>query len=277
MDKFSYVVPSICIHLHQVDIDFETEPIGKGKDGKDVYFKDIWPSNEEIAEVNSKLPHSSKLLSMHLSSYIECTYHTLRLDYNIYQVEQSSVLPDMFRSTYEAITQGNPMWNQLSVPKAKRFPWDPSSTYIHDPPFFKDITPTPPGPRSIENAYCLLKFGDSITTDHISPAGSIPRDSPAGRYLIERGVQSKDFNSYGSRRGNDEVMARGTFANIRIVNRLLNGEVGPKTIHVPTSEKLFVFDAAMVSSSPSYVSVEIFFSITLGTNRHSIRLVGHLS
>ncbi|WVZ66074.1 hypothetical protein U9M48_015348 [Paspalum notatum var. saurae] len=193
-----------------VDIDFETEPIGKGKDGKDVYFKDIWPSNEEIAEV-----------------------------------EQSSVLPDMFRSTYEAITQGNPMWNQLSVPNAKRYPWDPSSTYIHDPPFFKDITPTPPGPRSVEDAYCLLKFGDSITTDHISPAGSIPRDSPAGKYLLERGVQPKDFNSYGSRRGNDEVMARGTFANIRIVNRLLDGEVGPKTIHVPTKEKLFVFDAAM--------------------------------
>ncbi|KAF8669565.1 hypothetical protein HU200_051371 [Digitaria exilis] len=193
-----------------VDIDFEKEPIGKGKDGKDAYFKDIWPSNEEIAEV-----------------------------------EQSSVLPDMFRSTYEAITQGNPMWNQLSVPKAKRFPWDPNSTYIHDPPFFKDITPTPPGPQSVENAYCLLKFGDSITTDHISPAGSIPRDSPAGKYLLERGVQPKDFNSYGSRRGNDEVMARGTFANIRIVNRLLNGEVGPKTVHVPTGEKLFVFDAAM--------------------------------
>ncbi|RLM84435.1 hypothetical protein C2845_PM04G25960 [Panicum miliaceum] len=183
-----------------VVIDFE-EPIGKGRDGNDVYFKDIWPSNEEIAEV-----------------------------------EQSSVLPDMFRSTYEAITQGNPMWNQLSVPKAKRFPWDPNSTYIHDPPFFKDITPTPPGPRSVENAYCLLKFGDSITTDHISPAGSIPRDSPAGKYLLERGVQPKDFNSYGSRRGNDEVMARGTFANIRIVNRLLNGEVGPKTVHVPTGE-----------------------------------------
>uniref|UniRef100_K4A0R3 aconitate hydratase n=1 Tax=Setaria italica TaxID=4555 RepID=K4A0R3_SETIT len=168
-----------------VDIDFEKEPIGKGKDGKDVYFKDIWPSNEEIAEV-----------------------------------EQSSVLPDMFRSTYEAITQGNPMWNQLSVTKAKCFPWDPNSTYIHDPPFFKDITPTP-------------------------RAGSIPKDSPAGKYLLERGVQPKDFNSYGSRRGNDKVMARGTFANIRIVNRLLNREVGPKTVHVPTGDKLFVFDAAM--------------------------------
>lgn len=203
-----------------VDIDFEKEPIGKGRDGNDVYFKDIWPSNEEIAEV-----------------------------------EQSSVLPDMFRSTYEAITQGNPMWNQLSVPKEKRFPWDPNSTYIHYPPFFKDITPTPPGPRSVENAYCLLKFGDSITTDHISPAGSIPRDSPAGKYLLERGVRPKDFNSYGSRRGNDEVMARGTFANIRIVNRLLNGEVGPKTVHVPTGEKLFVFDAAMRYKADGYDTI----------------------
>jgi len=203
-----------------VDIDFEKEPIGKGRDGNDVYFKDIWPSNEEIAEV-----------------------------------EQSSVLPDMFRSTYEAITQGNPMWNQLSVPKEKRFPWDLNSTYIHYPPFFKDITPTPPGPRSVENAYCLLKFGDSITTDHISPAGSIPRDSPAGKYLLERGVQPKDFNSYGSRRGNDEVMARGTFANIRIVNRLLNGEVGPKTVHVPTGEKLFVFDAAMRYKADGYDTI----------------------
>jgi len=203
-----------------VDIDFEKDPIGKGRDGNDVYFKDIWPSNEEIAEV-----------------------------------EQSSVLPDMFRSTYEAITQGNPMWNQLSVPKEKRFPWDLNSTYIHYPPFFKDITPTPPGPRSVENAYCLLKFGDSITTDHISPAGSIPRDSPAGKYLLERGVQPKDFNSYGSRRGNDEVMARGTFANIRIVNRLLNGEVGPKTVHVPTGEKLFVFDAAMRYKADGYDTI----------------------
>jgi aconitate hydratase len=98
----------------------------------------------------------------------------------------------------------------------------------------------------VKDAYCLLNFGDSITTDHISPAGSIHKDSPAAKYLMERGVDRKDFNSYGSRRGNDEVMARGTFANIRIVNKFLNGEVGPKTIHVPTGEKLYVFDAAMV-------------------------------
>jgi aconitate hydratase len=150
----------------------------------------------------------------------------------------------MFKSTYEAITKGNPMWNQLTVPEATLYSWDPNSTYIHEPPYFKDMTMSPPGPHAVKNAYCLLNFGDSITTDHISPAGSIHKDSPAAKYLLERGVDRKDFNSYGSRRGNDEVMARGTFANIRIVNKFLSGEVGPKTIHVPTGEKLFVFDAA---------------------------------
>ncbi|PHT99448.1 Aconitate hydratase 2, mitochondrial [Capsicum chinense] len=193
-----------------VDIDFEKDPIGKGKDGKDVYFRDIWPSTEEIAEV-----------------------------------VQSSVLPDMFKSTYEAITKGNTMWNELSVPTSKLYSWDPKSTYIHEPPYFKGMTMDPPGPHGVKDAYCLLNFGDSITTDHISPAGSIHKDSPAARYLMERGVDRRDFNSYGSRRGNDEIMARGTFANIRLVNKLLNGEVGPKTVHIPSGEKLSVFDAAM--------------------------------
>ncbi|KAF5746069.1 aconitate hydratase cytoplasmic [Tripterygium wilfordii] len=192
-----------------VDIDFENEPIGMGKDGKSVYFKEIWPSTEEIAEA-----------------------------------VQSSVLPNMFRSTYEAITKGNPMWNQLSVPAATMYSWDANSTYIHEPPYFKNMTMDPPGSHGVKDAYCLLNFGDSITTDHISPAGNIHKDSPAAKYLLERGVDRKDFNSYGSRRGNDEVMARGTFANIRIVNKLLNGEVGPKTVHIPTGEKLYVFDAA---------------------------------
>ncbi|KAL5573327.1 hypothetical protein UlMin_022924 [Ulmus minor] len=193
-----------------VDIDFEKEPIGKGKDGKDVYFKQIWPTSEEIAEV-----------------------------------VQSSVLPDMFKSTYEAITKGNAMWNQLSVPSGKLYSWDSNSTYIHEPPYFKNMTMDPPGAHGVKDAYCLLNFGDSITTDHISPAGSIHKDSPAAKFLLEHGVERKDFNSYGSRRGNDEIMARGTFANIRIVNKLLNGEVGPKTVHIPTGEKLSVFDAAM--------------------------------
>ncbi|KAK8529116.1 hypothetical protein V6N13_102047 [Hibiscus sabdariffa] len=193
-----------------VDIDFDKEPIGTGKDGQSIFFKDIWPSTEEVAEA-----------------------------------VQSSVLPDMFRSTYQAITKGNPMWNQLSVPSSTLYSWDPNSTYIHEPPYFKNMTTQPPGAHGVKDAYCLLNFGDSITTDHISPAGSIHKDSPAAKYLLERGVERKDFNSYGSRRGNDEVMARGTFANIRLVNKLLNGEVGPKTVHVPTGEKLYVFDAAM--------------------------------
>ncbi|KAG4961093.1 hypothetical protein AAZX31_13G290900 [Glycine max] len=192
-----------------VDIDFEKEPIGTGKDGNNVYLRDIWPSTQEIAEA-----------------------------------VQSSVLPDMFRSTYEAITKGNTMWNQLQVPAETLYSWDPKSTYIHEPPYFKGMTMDPPGAHGVKDAYCLLNFGDSITTDHISPAGNINKDSPAAKYLLDRGVEQKDFNSYGSRRGNDEVMARGTFANIRLVNKLLNGEVGPKTVHIPTGEKLYVFDAA---------------------------------
>ncbi|KAJ6686906.1 ACONITATE HYDRATASE [Salix purpurea] len=193
-----------------VNIDFDKEPIGTGKDGKSVFFRDIWPTTEEIAEV-----------------------------------VQSSVLPAMFKSTYESITKGNPMWNQLSVPATTSYSWDPCSTYIHEPPYFKSMTMNPPGAHGVKDAYCLLNFGDSITTDHISPAGSIQKDSPTAKYLLERGVDRKDFNSYGSRRGNDEVMARGTFANIRLVNKFLNGEVGPKTVHIPTGEKLPVFDAAM--------------------------------
>ncbi|KAK6924537.1 Aconitase A/isopropylmalate dehydratase small subunit, swivel domain [Dillenia turbinata] len=203
-----------------VDIDFETEPIGEGKDGKTIFFKDIWPSNEEIAHV-----------------------------------VQSSVLPDMFKETYQAITKGNPMWNQLSVPSGSLYSWDPSSTYIHEPPYFKGMTMSPPGPHGVKDAYCLLNFGDSITTDHISPAGSIHKDSPAAKFLMEHGVDRRDFNSYGSRRGNDEVMARGTFANIRLVNKLLKGEVGPKTIHIPTGDKLSVFDVAMRYKSEGHDTI----------------------
>ncbi|KAJ6398268.1 hypothetical protein OIU77_019135 [Salix suchowensis] len=203
-----------------VGIDFETEPIGVGKDGKQIFFRDIWPSNDEVA-----------------------------------QVVHSSVLPDMFKATYQAITKGNPMWNQLSVPSGNLYAWDSKSTYIHDPPYFKSMTMSPPGPHGVKDAYCLLNFGDSITTDHISPAGSIHKDSPAARYLMERGVDRRDFNSYGSRRGNDEVMARGTFANIRIVNKLLGGEVGPKTIHISTGEKLSVFDVAMRYKSEGHDTI----------------------
>ncbi|KAL5706307.1 aconitate hydratase [Ranunculus cassubicifolius] len=203
-----------------VDIDFANEPIGTGKDGKDIFFRDIWPSNEEVAAV-----------------------------------VESSVLPDMFRLTYEAITKGNPMWNELSVPSGTLYSWDPTSTYIHEPPYFKEMTMSPPGPHGVKDAYCLLNFGDSITTDHISPAGSIHRDSPAAKFLLERGVDRRDFNSYGSRRGNDEVMARGTFANIRIVNKHLKGQVGPKTVHVPSGETLSVFDAALKYKSEGHDTI----------------------
>ncbi|KAF6135692.1 hypothetical protein GIB67_028263 [Kingdonia uniflora] len=203
-----------------VNIDFETEPIGLSKDGKNIFFRDIWPTNEEIADV-----------------------------------VQSSVLPDMFRGTYEAITKGNPMWNELSVPSGTLYSWDPKSTYIHEPPYFKDMTMEPPGPHGVKDAFCLLNFGDSITTDHISPAGSIHKDSPAAKYLVDRGVDRREFNSYGSRRGNDEIMARGTFANIRIVNKHLKGEVGPKTVHVPTGEKHSVFDAAMRYKSEGHDTI----------------------
>ncbi|VAH60098.1 hypothetical protein VPH35_044166 [Triticum aestivum] len=193
-----------------VDIDFENEPIGIGKDGKEVYFKDVWPTNEEIE-----------------------------------QVIKSNVLPKMFVDTYDSITEGNDAWNKLVVPKETLYPWDPKSTYIHKPAYLENITMTPPGPPSVKDAYCLLSLGDSITTDHISPSGVIKPGTPAAKYLLERGVKPENFTTYGSRRANDEIVVRGAFANIRIVNKLLEGEVGPKTVHVPTGEKHYVFDAAM--------------------------------
>ncbi|KAI9108570.1 hypothetical protein K1719_020454 [Acacia pycnantha] len=193
-----------------VDIDFSKEPIGIGKNGRKVYLRDIWPSNEEI----------SKVL-------------------------QTNILPGTFKSIYKDITKGNPMWDQLSVPASTLYSWDPNSTYIHDPPYFKEMTRKPPLLHGIKDAYCLLNLGDGITTDHISPPGSIHKDSPAAAYLVKHGVNPRDFNSYGSRRGNDEVMVRGTFAHIRLLNKLLNGGVGPKTVHIPTREKITIYDAAM--------------------------------
>ncbi|VVB16041.1 unnamed protein product [Arabis nemorensis] len=188
-----------------VNIDFETEPIGTGKDGKSVYLRDIWASSEEVT-----------------------------------QALQNSVLQSMFKSTYETITKRDSV-----SPSSTLYSWDSNSTYIHEPPYFKNMTTNPPGPREVKDAYCLLHFGDNITTDHISPAGNIHKDSPAAKFLADQySMCQSDFNSYGSRRGNHEVMTRGTFANIRIVNKLLNGEVGPKTVHIPTGEKICVFDAA---------------------------------
>ncbi|KAJ9601819.1 hypothetical protein L9F63_000001 [Diploptera punctata] len=148
----------------------------------------------------------------------------------------------MFKEVYEKIELGSPNWSQLNAPEGKLYPWDASSTYIKSPPFFEGMTKDLPEIQPIIGAKVLLNLGDSVTTDHISPAGSIARNSPAARYLANRGLTPREFNSYGSRRGNDAVMTRGTFANIRLVNKFI-GQPGPKTVHVPSGE-MDVFDAA---------------------------------
>ncbi|KAG5507586.1 hypothetical protein JKF63_06535 [Porcisia hertigi] len=190
----------------RTNIDFAKEPIANG-----VYLRDIWPSNEEIAEVVNKC-----------------------------------VTPDLFKQVYANIATMNKQWNELNVEEGEFYRWDAKSTYIHNPPYFNGMTLDLPGAKSIENAACLAVFGDSITTDHISPAGNIAKDSPAAKFLKENGVERKDFNTYGARRGNDEVMVRGTFANTRLGNRLVgDGQTGPYTVYHPSSEKMFIFDAAM--------------------------------
>ncbi|XP_061665116.1 cytoplasmic aconitate hydratase [Syngnathoides biaculeatus] len=191
-----------------VKIDFMTEPIGINSKGREVFLKDIWPTREEI------------------------------------QLEETKfVIPSMFREVYEKIEKVNERWNSLVAPSDKLYPWDGASTYIKSPPFFDGLTMELNPPQSIDGAYVLLNLGDSVTTDHISPAGNINRSSPAARYLSRRGVIPRDFNSYGSRRGNDAVMARGTFANIRLFNKFLNKQA-PQTIYLPTGEMMDVFDAA---------------------------------
>jgi len=192
----------------RVDIDLDNEPIGYGHDNKAVFFRDIWPSHEEIAKI-----------------------------------EEQNVLPQFFREVYSSIEKGSEQWQSLQAPDSALFPWDTSSTYIKKVPFFDGMALNPSPPSAIKDAYCLLNLGDSVTTDHISPAGSISRVSPAARYLMSRNVAPKDFNTYGARRGNDEVMARGTFANVRLINKLAS-KVGPKTLHVPSGEELDVYDAA---------------------------------
>uniref|UniRef100_A0A4W6F9S8 Cytoplasmic aconitate hydratase n=1 Tax=Lates calcarifer TaxID=8187 RepID=A0A4W6F9S8_LATCA len=191
-----------------VRIDFEKEPIAINSEGKEIFLRDIWPTREEIQAV-----------------------------------ERTFVIPSMFKEVYEKIEKVNNRWNSLDAPSDKLYTWDPKSTYIKSPPFFSGLTMTLQPPKSITNAYVLLNLGDSVTTDHISPAGNIARNSPAARYLTSRGLSPRDYNSYGSRRGNDAVMARGTFANIRLFNKFLNKQA-PQTIHLPTGETLDVFDAA---------------------------------
>ncbi|PON91982.1 Aconitase/isopropylmalate dehydratase [Trema orientale] len=195
------------------------------------------------------------LLCMHLLARLTSTWTKNQLDKEMMEkmstskisglVVQSIVLPDMFKSTYEAITKGNPIWNKLTVTDTTLYPWDPASTYIPEPKYFKGMPRDLPSPHGMKDAYCLLYIGDRITTYHISPAGSIHKDSLAAKYILDHGVDRKDFNSYDSRRGNDKVMTRSIFANIRLVNKVLDREVHPKTIHISMGEKLYVFDAAM--------------------------------
>ncbi len=192
-----------------MDTDLTTDPLGTGGDGRPVYLRDIWPSQAEIGEVIA-----------------------------------SCLRPDMYTREYAEVFAGDQRWRSLPVPDGDMFAWDRSSTYVRRPPFFDEL-PAQPGPLAdVEDTRVLALLGDSVTTDHISPAGAIRPDSPAGRYLTGHGVQPQDFNSYGSRRGNHEVMIRGTFANIRLRNRLAPGTEGGFTRHLPGGEQMSIFDAA---------------------------------
>lgn len=190
-------------------VNLHTDPLGQDKEGNDVYLKDIWPSPEEIAASVQK------------------------------------VTSDMFHKEYAEVFYGTPEWQQIKVSEAATYDWDEGSTYIRLSPFFDDMEKAPKPVEDIKGARVLAILGDSVTTDHISPAGSIKADSPAGRYLLAHGVDKKDFNSYGSRRGNHEVMMRGTFANIRIRNEMVPGVEGGYTKHYPSQEQLAIYDAAM--------------------------------
>ncbi|MEN5029979.1 aconitate hydratase AcnA [Pseudomonas sp. Ps21-P2] len=192
-----------------VRTDLSSEPLGEGSDGQPVYLRDIWPTQQEIADA------------------------------------VMNVSTGMFHKEYAEVFAGDEQWQAIEVPEAATYVWQPDSTYIQHPPFFEDVAGPLPVIADVQQARVLAVLGDSVTTDHISPAGNIKLDSPAGRYLRSKGVEYKDFNSYGSRRGNHEVMMRGTFANIRIRNEMLGGEEGGYTLHVPTDEKLPIYDAAM--------------------------------
>src|SRR5882762_9154734 len=194
----------------RMDVDITSEPLGTGKDGKPVYLRDLWPSRMEIER-------------------------TIR----------EALRSETFRETYRDVYTGDETWRHLPVPEGDRYAWEPESTYVKRPPYFDAMPATPAPVQDIHGARVLALFGDSVTTDHISPAGSIKKDSPAGRYLQEHGVPPLEFNSYGSRRGNHEVMVRGTFANVRIRNKMVPGVEGGFTLHVPSGETLSIYDAAM--------------------------------
>jgi aconitate hydratase len=192
-----------------MDVDLINEPLGTGRDGQPVYLRDIWPSPAQVAEVM-----------------------------------QSSIESKMFTSSYESVYDGDDRWKSLDVPASAAYAWSDTSTYVRKPPYFEGMEMEPPPLRDVRGARVLAKLGDSVTTDHISPAGNIRRDSPAGRWLQDGGVGVPDFNSYGSRRGNHEVMIRGTFANIRLRNQLAPGTEGGVTRHLPDNEQMSIYDAA---------------------------------
>jgi len=194
----------------RMDMDLAHEPLGQDPSGKQVYLRDIWPTPQEVEAVM-----------------------------------RQAVSTEMFHKQYGEVFTGDERWRSLPIPEGDLYHWDPQSTYIKHPPFFEDVPPSPPPLEDIRGARALALLGDSVTTDHISPAGSIPPDSPAGKYLIAHGVQPKDFNSYGARRGNHEVMMRGTFANIRLRNLLVPGTEGGWSVHLPDREKMTIYDAAM--------------------------------
>ena len=194
----------------RIDVDMYAEPLGKSNNGQPVYLKDIWPTQKEV------------------SSTLE-----------------TCIGPEMFRSSYAHVLDGDARWKSLDVPAGDTFTWDAHSTYVQDPPYFEGMKTVPPPVQEIRGARVLAVLGDSVTTDHISPAGNIKADSPAGRYLMENGVKPADFNSYGSRRGNHEVMMRGTFANIRLRNRLVPEKEGGFTRYLTTNEQMSIYDAAM--------------------------------
>ncbi len=211
--KFAYLAsPPLVVAFAiagRVGVDLYSEPLGVGSDGEQVFLRDIWPTQQEIIDTVSE-----------------------------------SITPEIFNNQYSKVFEGDDTWKSLAAPHSDIYEWDADSTYIQEPPFFDDFPLEPEDPSDIENAHVLALLGDSITTDHISPAGSIPKDGPAGGYLISKGVSPKSFNSFGSRRGNHEVMIRGSFANIRIKNRMVGGKEGGWTVHVPTGEEMSIYDAS---------------------------------
>ena len=211
--KFAYLAsPPLVVAFAlagTVDIDVYNEPLGKGSGGEDVYLKDIWPTQAEIGDTVRKVLN-----------------------------------PELFRAQYSRVFEGDETWDSLPVPEGSLYEWDDDSTYIREPNFFDDFSLELPEITDIKGAHVLAMLGHSITTDHISPAGAIPKEGPAGRYLISKGVDPGQFNSFGSRRGNHEVMIRGSFANIRIKNLMVTGSEGGVTRHVPTDEEVSIYDAS---------------------------------